>query len=125
VEWQPLLPPPVREEATRPREAPPRPTRARGRVLLVTTTVNMDWSTWPAYRSYLPLMQELLSFAVSGKLREQAVTVGDPLEEFLPITGAGLDVTLTLPDGRKETIKTQPYEEASMLRWADTDLSGI
>jgi hypothetical protein len=125
VEWQPLLPPAVREEAPRQQEAPPRATRARGRVLLVTTTVNMDWTTWPAYRSYLPLMQELLSFSLSGKLREQAVTVGEPLEEFLPLTGGGLDVVLHTPDDRTEAFKTLAHEDVSLLHWADTDVSGI
>src|SRR5262249_53531224 len=125
VEWQPLLPPAVRDEAARPQEAPPRATRARGRVLLVTTTVNMDWSPWPAYRSYLPLMQELFSFSLSGKLREQSVTVGEPLEEFLPLTGGGLDVALHTPDDGTAAFKTLAHEDVSLLHWADTDISGI
>ena len=38
----------------------------------VTTTVNMDWTTWPPSPSFPALMQELLRFAVAGRLREQA-----------------------------------------------------
>jgi hypothetical protein len=124
VEWQPPFPP-ARDDAGRPPDAPPRPGRMRGRVLLITSPVNMDWSTWPAFRSYLPLMQEVLNFAVSGRLREQAVTVGDPLEEFLPTAGSGLEVALHTPDDRTESVRTQAYDEASVFRWADTDLSGL
>ncbi|HEV3204438.1 MAG TPA: BatA domain-containing protein, partial [Gemmataceae bacterium] len=39
--------------------------RYRGRIVLLTTTVNMDWTTWPISPSYLPFMQELLRFTVS------------------------------------------------------------
>src|SRR5262249_51756241 len=53
VEWQPRLAPPAGDRGPRTAD------HARGRVVLVTTPVNMDWGTWPASRSYLPLMQEL------------------------------------------------------------------
>src|SRR5262249_1886260 len=72
-----------------------------------------------------PLMQEVLNFALSGRLREQAATVGDPLEEFLPTAGSGLEVALHTPDDRTESLRTQAYDEASVFRWADTDLSGL
>src|SRR5262249_43386610 len=67
---------------------------------------------------------ELLRFAVAGKLREQAAVVGEPLEEFF-VSGGGLDVTLRTPDGRKEEFKTEAQDEASMLRWTNTDESGV
>src|SRR5262249_38148495 len=52
-----------------------------------------------------------------------AVMVGEPLEEFF--TAGPKEVTLHTPDGRKEEFRTDPQEEASLLRWADTDQSGI
>jgi SAM-dependent methyltransferase len=122
LEWQPPLPP---DNAAHGPDSPPRLARMRGRVVLITTPTNMDWSTWPAYRSFLPLMQELLGFAVSGRLREQAVTVSEPLEEYLQTAGGGLDATLHTPDGRTETVRTLGYEDVSVLRWADTDVSGV
>jgi hypothetical protein len=118
IEWQPPFPP-AREDG------PPHPARMRGRVLLFTTPVNADWSTLPPAPSFVPLMNEVLNFAVSGRLREQAATVGDPLEEFLSSPGSGLEVALHTPDGRTEALQTQAYDEASVFRWADTDLSGL
>jgi hypothetical protein len=99
--------------------------RYRGRVVLFTSTVNMDWTTWPVSPSFPALMQELLHFAVAGSLREHAATVGDLLEEYLPPGGAGLDFTLQTPDGRVETGRTLLQPEGGLLRWTDTDISGI
>ncbi|HZY89496.1 MAG TPA: VWA domain-containing protein, partial [Gemmataceae bacterium] len=99
--------------------------RLRGRVVLITTTVNSDWNNWPASPAFPPLMQEVLNFAAAARLREQAVPVGDPIELFLPNTGASFDAVVTTPDGRKETVRTQGQDEASLLRWTDTDVSGV
>jgi hypothetical protein len=137
IEWQPPAP---KEEGERGRRGegekkdgpgspspylPLSPSRLRGRVVLYTSTANMDWTSWPASPSYLAFTQELMSYAVSGRLREQAVTVGDPLEEFLPPGGGALDATVTTPDRRTESTRTLSSEEANVLRWADTDVSGV
>jgi hypothetical protein len=99
--------------------------RYRGQVVLLTSTVNMDWTSWPISPSYPPFMQELLRFAVSGRLREQSALVGEPLEEVLPVGSAGLDVTIHTPEGRHEETRTQDRDENALLRWTDTDVSGI
>src|SRR5262249_55604864 len=124
IEWLPLLPPAGKDDGN---GVPisSKPVRARGRVMLITTAVNMDWSIWPAYRSFLPLMKEVLGFAVTGRLREQALTVGDPLEEFLLLTGGGVNVQIQTPDGRSESTQTQEHDEVSLFRWHDTDIGGV
>jgi hypothetical protein len=99
--------------------------RARGRVVLLTTTANMDWTTWPMSPSFLPFMQELLRYAVAGRLREQAAVVGDPLEEVFPIGTGGLDVVVQTPDGRNEPTRTLDREDHVVLRWTDTEVSGV
>jgi hypothetical protein len=99
--------------------------RHRGRVLLFTSTVNMDWTTWPVSPSFPALMQELLHFAVAGRLREQGAVVGDVLEEYLQPAAAGLAFTLHTPDGQIENGRTQPQAEVGVLRWTDTDISGV
>jgi hypothetical protein len=99
--------------------------RMRGRVVLVTTTVNADWNNWPASPSFPALMQELLYYASAARLREQVVQVGEPIELYLPNTAGDAEATVSTPDGRTETARTQSQDEASMLRWSDTDISGI
>lgn len=97
----------------------------RGRVVLLASTVNMDWTSWPVSPSFPAMVQELFHYAIAGRLREQAAVVGDPLEEYLPPGQSGLDVTLHTPDGRTEQTRTQERDEAATLRWTDTDVSGI
>ncbi|HEX5270130.1 MAG TPA: VWA domain-containing protein, partial [Gemmataceae bacterium] len=124
VEWQP---PAAAFAADNPQAARDRTpgAHARGRVVLVTSTANMDWNSWPASPSYLAFMQELMRFAVAGRLREQAVTVGDPLEEFLAPGAGALDAVITTPDQRSESTRTLSSEDTNVLRWADTDVSGV
>jgi len=116
IEWRPPLPP---------SDKTPSGARYRGRVILFTSTLNMDWNSWPASPSYPAFAQELFRFAVAGRLRDQSLLVGEPLEEFFASRGGALDVTLRTPDGRKEELRTEPQEEATLLRWTDTDQSGV
>jgi hypothetical protein len=124
--WNPPMPVVGGDTAAKPADARTRPQPAmQGRVVLITSTLNMDWTTWPVSVSYPPMIQELLRFAIAGRLREQAALVGDALEEFLPLSDGRLDVNFTLPDGRQEATRTEDREDVGVLRWIDTDQSGI
>src|SRR5207248_8571232 len=116
VEWQPPL---AGKERARPQGS------LRGQVVLLTTTANMDWTSWPVSPSYPAMMQELLRFAIAGRLREQAAVVGDPLEEYLSVGGAGLEATIHTPEGRTESVQTRDRDDVSVLSWADTSTSGL
>lgn len=97
---------------------------ARGRVVLLNTTANSDWSNWPASPSYPAMMQELTQFAASGRLREQSLSVGEAIDLFLP-GGGGFDASVGLPDGRGDTVRAQGQDDATLIRWSDTDQSGV
>jgi uncharacterized membrane protein len=123
VEWQP----PAAFTGDNPEAARDRQpgAHARGRVVLMTSTANMDWNSWPASPSYIAFVQELMRYTVAGRLREQSVTVGDPLEEFLAPGAGALDAGITTPDQRTESTRTLSSEDSNVLRWADTDVSGV
>jgi hypothetical protein len=72
-------------------------------------------------------MQELLQYASAGRLREKAISVGDPIEEFRPTPGGGQEVRIRIPgpEQREESVRTQSLDDGSVLRWTDTDVSGI
>ncbi len=126
IEWQPPVAALLGDAAKDRAQAAPT-ARARGRVMLLTTTTGWDWNSWPASPSYLPMMHQLLELGVAGRLREQFVTVGEPFEEILP-PGASADATLVTPVSAKdhpETVHIQAGEDANILRWTDTDASGI
>ncbi|MCI0684284.1 MAG: VWA domain-containing protein [Gemmataceae bacterium] len=103
--------------------------RYRGKVVLVTTTLNMDWNTWPGSPSFGAMMQELARLAVAGRLREHAAHVGAILEEFLPAAGGELDAAIqypeTIPAIKPQKTRTQLVEDTNVFRWADTDVSGL
>jgi hypothetical protein len=99
--------------------------RLRGRVLLITTTVNSDWNNWPASPTFLPLMHELLYFAAAPRLREQTLDVGEPIELTLPQTAGGVAGIVKTPDGRSENVTSEPQADGSAIRWTDTDLTGL
>ena len=129
LEWNP----PVQiDEKVKPRTAKDKTAgavrgiaRYRGKVILLTTTVNMDWNTWPGSPSFPAMMQELTRFAVSGRLREQQALVGGILEEVFP-GGAELQGELIGPgDDRPHKITTIPGDDVSLFRWLDTDQSGL
>ncbi len=132
LEWNPPLPAAERARARADRQegaegrGPAGPSRYRGKVILVTTTLNMDWNSWPGSPSFLPMMQELFRVAVSGRLRERSATVGTALEEYLQAGAADLDGHLYVP-GVKDPVRARirGAEDATVFRWVDTDLSGV
>lgn len=97
----------------------------RGRVVLVTTTVNKDWNNWPDRPALLALAHEVLHFAVAGRLHGQSLLVGDPIEELPPSATSGLEYTIATPDGRTVRQLTQATEEVPVLQYPDTEQSGI
>ncbi len=126
IEWQPPLAALLGDAAKDRAQAGPT-ARARGHVMLLTTSMGWDWGSWPASTSFLPMVHQLLELGISGRLREQSVTVGEPIEEVLP-PGAAADATLFTPlsaKDRPETIHIQAGEDANILRWTETDVSGI
>ncbi len=99
--------------------------RHRGRVVLFTSTVNTDWTTWPGGPTFPPLFNEVMRFAVAGRLRGQTGLVGEPLVEYLSAGSAGLEVKVQTPDGRTEQTTTQTEDDSAVMRWTETDQSGI
>jgi hypothetical protein len=103
--------------------------RYRGKVIVFTSSLNMDWTSWPGSPSYGAMMQETTRLAVSGRLKEQSAVVGSLIEEYLPGGGAEIDATIYYPASvagmKPGKARTQLIDEVNVLRWTDTDYSGI
>src|SRR5262249_23566786 len=69
-------------------------TRGRGRVVLITSTVNTDWTGWPIAPSFPPFVQELLR-ATARTLPRRHLSVGEPIDEFLPASTMAAEATVT------------------------------
>jgi hypothetical protein len=98
--------------------------RHRGTVILVATSADTGWNSWPVHRSYPPVMQKMIFEAASGRLAERNVRVGQPLDQALPARGIAAAVSVTLPDGQTVPAKLQAAGGVSQLHFEKTDLSG-
>ena len=98
--------------------------RHRGRVVLVTSSLNTDWTSWPIAPSYPPFMHELLRMVVPASVSRTGV-VGEPLGDLLPPESATGRITIHTPDGRDETIVPVSERDSAALRFAGTDQSGL
>lgn len=77
----------------------------RGRVILVTTSVDREWSTWAVWgHSLIPLMHETVNYAVSGRWSDRDVLVGQPLVSHLSVRAADVNAVLQLPDGQTQAM---------------------
>lgn len=96
----------------------------RGRVILVATSADVTWTSMPVWPSFVPIVQEILAFAVRGRWDQRNLRVGQPLGGSVPaMSDDGL--TVKRPDGRSEQLRFTV--EADWNGWSlpDTDLSGI
>jgi hypothetical protein len=99
-------------------------TRYRGRVIVYTSTFNQDWTDWPVLLSFLPFAHEAMRFVADNPDRHTA-RVGDTLEEFFPASAAGLTAGLTGPNGLAATLPIVLRDEAGVVRFPETGLSGF
>ena len=75
----------------------------RGRVILITTSVDRDWSTWAVWgHSLIPLIHETVHYAVAGRWTDRDVLVGQPLVSHLPVRATDVTAVLQLPSGESQ-----------------------
>ncbi|HEV7301435.1 MAG TPA: BatA domain-containing protein [Tepidisphaeraceae bacterium] len=95
----------------------------RGRVALMTTGLDADWSALPLSSFYLPFVQSMVRHLASGD-RERNVAPGEPIVLTIdePIDG---DVRVQLPSGR--TVSPAVYRNGARteVRYDDTSVDGL
>jgi hypothetical protein len=109
-------------------------THGRGRIVLVATAGSLAsvdrasgeaWTTWPAWPSFLPVVREILAFAVGGRHEARQAIVGSPIALLLATNWTGGNLELTRPDGRKVALTASSASPDRSWRYEDTDLAGI
>jgi uncharacterized membrane protein len=98
--------------------------RGRGRVVLITSTVNTDWSGWPISPSFPPFVQELVR-STARTLPRRDLVVGEAIDEYLPLTTTATEATVTPPDGTPIPVSLITVEDTPRLRFTDTKVSGL
>jgi hypothetical protein len=97
----------------------------RGHSLLVTTSVDERWGTWPLWPSFLPLIHELVQYSVSGRWGDRQRLVGEVLSEIFPVTAADVDVAIIRPDGQTQPARVVREETSGRFTFETTGESGI
>lgn len=98
----------------------------RGKVGLVTTSADLDWNGWAVSPSYVPVIQEMLSALIAGRVHRENVRVGETIS--VPVPREGFEVPATIQPPGEETgvaIKLEDSEGIYYARFSETDRSGI
>ncbi len=96
----------------------------RGRVILITTSFDRDWSTWAVWgHSLIPLMHETVNYAIAGRWKDREVLVGQPLQCHVGLRAADTPATHQLPNGDSKT--SQPSADGRMVVTEPTTTSGF
>jgi hypothetical protein len=75
-----------------------------GRVLQCAVPCDADWSNLPLRPTFLPLMQQLVTYLASRAEPPRNVEVGRSLAALLPASEAGKKARLTDPEGKSDEI---------------------
>jgi hypothetical protein len=97
----------------------------RGRAILVATSADTSWTAMPVWPSYVPVVQELLTFAMGGPLAARNLRVGQPLGGSFRGSEAVRSPSVRTPDGRAEPVQLRPDGAQTEWSYADTSESGI
>jgi hypothetical protein len=96
----------------------------RGRVILITTSVDKEWSTWAVWgHSLIPLMHETVNYAIAGRWKDREVLVGQPLQCHVGLRAADTSATQQLPNGDFKTL--QPSADGRLVITEPTTTSGF
>jgi hypothetical protein len=97
----------------------------RGRVLLLTTSLDADWTTLPLTNFYLPFVQSAVRY-LTGPEPQRNLSAGQPIQMELPAASADdASVTLTRPDGQRLRLDLFGDPSRRMARYTDTSLPGV
>jgi uncharacterized membrane protein len=97
----------------------------RGRVLLMTTTIDADWNTLPLSSFYLPFVQSTVRYLAAASMPQRNLVAGQELRaRFVDAPDRGR-ATLTLPGGRAVTLQASGYEGNYEVTTSDTFETGL
>ena len=97
----------------------------RGHSLLITTSVDERWGTWPLWPSFVPLIHEIVQYSVAGRWGDRQRLVGESLSEIFPVTAADVDTSIVRPDGQTSSARVVRDETFSQFAFDKTSESGI
>jgi Aerotolerance regulator N-terminal/von Willebrand factor type A domain len=98
----------------------------RGRVLLVTTALDSDWSTLPLSNFYLPFVQSAVRYLAGAGTARRNLEIGQPIVASLDGNVDEKSVTIERPTDRQhQHIPATRFEDRTEVHYARTDEPGV
>lgn len=78
----------------------------RGRLVLITTSLDSRWSSWCLNPSFPALMNEIVYFSVAGRWKDRRCEIGEPIERGFPLftAVAPSHVAVKTPAGETQSV---------------------
>ena len=96
-----------------------------GKALLITTAVDQSWGNWAIWPSFVPLIQEMVLWSVSGSTGERQTQIREALQRVVQSRGADLSVVVKRPDEETEPANVLVHANLSTVSYDRTDLPGV
>jgi len=103
----------------------------RGTVFVVAVPSSLDrtdpspWTLFPAWPSFLPVVQEMLNYVVAARDQQFRVQVGDPIGMTMAKTSERPEVSLTDPNGHPLSVDKLTENRETGWVYEDTSISGV
>lgn len=98
-----------------------------GRVILISTSADRDWSDLPVKTAYLPLAQALVSYLQGGNkgALETGIPVGAAKKFVLPPPFVGKSLRITPPDQKEREVSLAAEADKAAGTFTENDLAGV
>ncbi len=94
-----------------------------GKVLMVNTTADEDWTNLPLRAVFLPLVHQMVYYLSGRKEVSERYYVGDSVPFTSTLSGYKGKLTITNPRGRKFVLTPSPREGYSVATFKETNTS--
>ncbi|MCS6912154.1 MAG: BatA domain-containing protein [Myxococcota bacterium] len=96
----------------------------KGRVLLLTSTIDRDWNDLPIQPAFLPLVQQAVRYLAGSPLREPEPPALVGQRQEIKLRPDDTRVEVTLPSGRKRLFERERLQGRKHLSFTETDEPG-
>lgn len=97
----------------------------RGRVLLVTTSADAEWTDLPHKAAFLPLLHRSIYYLVRSLQRTWMLAPAEPIVVALPPEDRGGIVEVRRPGSQVDEVSTELTDEGPRVRYPNTGQAGF
>ncbi|MBC7350736.1 MAG: hypothetical protein H5U08_00105, partial [Thermogutta sp.] len=98
-----------------------------GRGVLVTTSADTSWTSLPLWPIWVPLIQEIKAWVLSGGLSARTLVCGQPLSLSMALRNVSEAPTIVLTDaeGKSRRERAELVDGAWQWKYTQTDWAGV